>query len=42
LRTLRALQNCHWVDLTHDSVRGWQVAAYNAGVFSDKPVPPPA
>jgi glucosyl-3-phosphoglycerate phosphatase len=41
LRTLRALQNCHWVDLTHDSARGWQIAAYNAGVFSDKPVPPP-
>jgi glucosyl-3-phosphoglycerate phosphatase len=41
LRTLRALQNCHWVDLTHDSVRGWQVGAYNVGVFSDRPVPPP-
>jgi probable phosphoglycerate mutase len=41
LRTLRALQNCHWVELTDDSVRGWQVAAYNVGVFSDRPVPPP-
>jgi len=41
LRTLRALQNCHWVELTHDSARGWQVAAYNVGVFSDRPVPPP-
>lgn len=41
LRTLRALQNCHWVDLTYDSVRGWQIAAYNVGVFSDRPVPPP-
>ena len=41
LRTLRALQNCHWVELTHDSVRGWQVASYNVGVFSDRPVPPP-
>ena len=41
LRTLRALQNCHWVELTHDSMRGWQVAAYNVGVFSDRPVPPP-
>jgi glucosyl-3-phosphoglycerate phosphatase len=41
LRTLRALQNCHWVDLTHDSARGWQVGAYNVGVFSDRVVPPP-
>jgi probable phosphoglycerate mutase len=40
LRTLRALQNCHWVDLTHDAVRGWQVAAYNVGVFTERPVPP--
>lgn len=41
LRTLRALQNCHWVELTHDDDRGWQVGAYNVGVFSDRPVPPP-
>jgi broad specificity phosphatase PhoE len=41
LRTLRALQNCHWVELTHDSKRGWQVAAYNVGPFTDRPVPPP-
>jgi glucosyl-3-phosphoglycerate phosphatase len=41
LRTLRALQNCHWVELTHDAVRGWQVAAYNVGSFSERPVPPP-
>jgi probable phosphoglycerate mutase len=41
LRTLRALQNCHWVELTQDSVRGWQLAAYNVGVFSERPVPPP-
>jgi broad specificity phosphatase PhoE len=41
LRTLRALQNCHWVELTHDSVRGWQIAAYNVGPFADRPVPPP-
>jgi probable phosphoglycerate mutase len=41
LRTLRALQNCHWVELTHDGVRGWQMAAYNIGVFADRPVPPP-
>jgi broad specificity phosphatase PhoE len=41
LRTLRALQNCHWVELTHDDARGWQMAAYNVGVFADRPVPPP-
>ncbi|WP_127504824.1 histidine phosphatase family protein [Actinoplanes solisilvae] len=41
LRTLRALQNCHWVELTHDSKRGWQVAAYNVGPFPERPVPPP-
>jgi probable phosphoglycerate mutase len=41
LRTLRALQNCHWVELTHDAARGWQLGAYNVGPFSDRPVPPP-
>ena len=41
LRTMRALQNCHWVELSHDEVRGWQIAAYNVGPFSDRPVPPP-
>jgi broad specificity phosphatase PhoE len=40
LRTLRALHNCHWVELTHDDVRGWQMAAYNVGVFADRPIPP--
>jgi broad specificity phosphatase PhoE len=41
LRTLRALQNCHWAELTHDDTRGWQIASYNVGVLSDRPVPPP-
>jgi glucosyl-3-phosphoglycerate phosphatase len=41
LRTLRALQNCHWAELTLDSKRGWQIATYNVGPFSDRPVPPP-
>ncbi len=41
LRTLRALQNCHWAELTYDEARGWQLAAYNVGVFSERPVPPP-
>lgn len=41
LRTLRALQNCHWAELSWESDRGWQLAAYNVGPFSDRPVPPP-
>jgi broad specificity phosphatase PhoE len=41
LRTLRALQNCHWIELTHDDRRGWQLATYNVGPFTDRPVPPP-
>jgi probable phosphoglycerate mutase len=41
LRTLRALQNCHWAELTHDDERGWQLGSYNVGPFSDRPVPPP-
>ena len=41
LRTLRALQNCHWVELVDDGRRGWQLATYNVGPFTDRPVPPP-
>jgi broad specificity phosphatase PhoE len=41
LRTLRALQNCHWVELTHDESRGWQIATYNVGPFPERPSPPP-
>jgi glucosyl-3-phosphoglycerate phosphatase len=41
LRTLRALQNCHWIELTHDSARGWQLAAYNVGPVTERRVPPP-
>jgi probable phosphoglycerate mutase len=41
LRTLRALQNCHWIELILDEVRGWQVGAYNVGPFTERPVPPP-
>jgi probable phosphoglycerate mutase len=41
LRTLRALQNCHWAEITHDEDRGWQLGAYNVGPFTDRPVPPP-
>jgi probable phosphoglycerate mutase len=41
IRTLRALQNCHWVELTHDQELGWQVAAYNVGVLRERPAPEP-
>jgi probable phosphoglycerate mutase len=41
LRTLRALQNCHWAELTYEESRGWQLAAYNVGPFAERPVPPP-
>jgi broad specificity phosphatase PhoE len=41
LRTLRALQNCHWIELSWDPARRWQVAAYNVGPFTERPVPPP-
>jgi probable phosphoglycerate mutase len=41
LRTLRALQNCHWLELAHDTQRGWQLATYNVGPFAERPVPPP-
>lgn len=41
LRTLRPLQNCHWIDMAHDERRGWQMAAYNVGVFDDVVTPPP-
>jgi probable phosphoglycerate mutase len=40
LRTLRALQNCHWAELTHGDL-GWQLVAYNVGPFTDRPIPPP-
>jgi broad specificity phosphatase PhoE len=41
VRTMRALQNCHWVELTLDDARGWQLGGYNVGPFTDRPVPPP-
>jgi broad specificity phosphatase PhoE len=41
VRTMRALQNCHWVELILDDVRGWQLGGYNVGPFTDRPVPPP-
>jgi broad specificity phosphatase PhoE len=41
VRTLRALQNCHWVELSRDDDRGWQLATYNVGPFAERPTPPP-
>jgi glucosyl-3-phosphoglycerate phosphatase len=31
LRTVRGLANCHWTELAHDDVRGWQLRSYNVG-----------
>jgi probable phosphoglycerate mutase len=31
LRTVRVMDNCRWVDLLRDAVRGWQLDAYNVG-----------
>lgn len=31
LRALGGLDNCHWSDLRHDPVRGWQLRAHNVG-----------
>jgi probable phosphoglycerate mutase len=33
LRTIGPLQNCHWTELRHDDVRGWQLRAHNAGLI---------
>lgn len=29
-KTLKVLENCHWTELRHDSVRGWMLWAHNA------------
>jgi broad specificity phosphatase PhoE len=41
LRSVRALQNCHWAELTLSAELGWQLATYNVGPFTGRPVPPP-
>jgi glucosyl-3-phosphoglycerate phosphatase len=28
---IRGLHNCHWTELRHDGVRGWQLRAHNVG-----------
>jgi glucosyl-3-phosphoglycerate phosphatase len=35
LRTLRPLDNCHWIDLVHDDQRGWGLAGFNVGSFAE-------
>jgi probable phosphoglycerate mutase len=30
--TLRGMSNCHWTELRHDPVRGWELVRYNAGI----------
>ncbi|WP_436522729.1 histidine phosphatase family protein [Actinoplanes sp. HUAS TT8] len=35
VRTLRALRNCHWIELTLDEGPGWQLSAYNVGVLAE-------
>jgi broad specificity phosphatase PhoE len=32
VRALGGLLNCHWTELRHDAVRGWQLRAHNVGV----------
>ncbi|MFI6231750.1 histidine phosphatase family protein [Micromonospora echinospora] len=32
LATVLSLANCHWTELRHDEVRGWQLRAHNVGV----------
>jgi glucosyl-3-phosphoglycerate phosphatase len=32
LLTIGGLYNCHWTELRHDGVRGWQLRAHNVGV----------
>ncbi|MFG1892022.1 histidine phosphatase family protein [Micromonospora sp. NPDC049051] len=34
LRTVGALQNCHWTELRHDDVRGWHLRAHNVGLVT--------
>lgn len=33
LRTVGTLHNCHWTELWHDDVRGWQLRAHNVGLI---------
>jgi broad specificity phosphatase PhoE len=39
MRAVGPLQNCHWTELRHDDVRGWQLRAHNVGLLSTGPTP---
>jgi broad specificity phosphatase PhoE len=39
LRTVGSLQNCHWTELRHDDVRGWQLRAHNIGPIAQAAIP---
>jgi len=41
LRTVAPLGNCHWAELRHDAVRGWQLRTYNVGVIGARDIPAP-
>ncbi|MET8529977.1 histidine phosphatase family protein [Micromonospora sp. NPDC005172] len=34
LRTIGSLANCHWTELQHDDVRGWQLRGHNVGLVT--------
>ncbi|MEV1018481.1 histidine phosphatase family protein [Micromonospora sp. NPDC049801] len=34
LRTIGSLANCHWTELRHDDVRGWQLRGHNVGLVT--------
>jgi broad specificity phosphatase PhoE len=39
VRTIGGLQNCHWTELRHDDIRGWQLRAYNLGPIANADIP---
>lgn len=40
LRGIVTLRNCHWSELRHDPVRGWQLTAHNVGPTTAITTPP--
>ncbi|AVT33261.1 MULTISPECIES: histidine phosphatase family protein [unclassified Plantactinospora] len=42
LRSVGSLNNCHWTELRHDEVRGWQLRGHNVGrLVAPGPAPAP-
>ncbi|ROT27070.1 histidine phosphatase family protein [Micromonospora sp. HM5-17] len=39
LRAVGSLNNCHWTELRHDEVRGWQLRGHNVGLIAQNPPP---